>query len=451
MHKLNTRNEAVLQAVLGSLSDAVAAVDASGEVLFINDAMARLLGFPGSQQVPPMPFLEALRRIEAYGPEGTLLALEDRPLMRALRGEAVVDVALHMRQPLQGRSYDVVNSATPLFDETGAVRMAVVRMRDVTEQRRHELAQRESEQRYRALFESASDMVLALDADLRITSVNQAAQRILGFAPEEMIGAPLATFVGAEDTGKFRIGGTFEVTLRAKDPRTLVTFEVRASFLRDAGGTPTGVHAIARDISERKQAEARQGMLLRELQHRTKNILAVVQSLVTNTLRNSTSLAQAHEALLGRLHAVATAQEFVAAEDGTGAPLLTLIDGELAPFAERVRMEGPPMVVSNTFAQTFTLVIHELATNAAKYGAFSTPDGTVTMAWKVDAMSDASESGKEPMFHLSWVERGGPPASIPKTSGFGRKIIGLLGQPTLQYLQEGLEYRVSVPMVDVRP
>ena len=445
MHQLNTQNEAVLQAVLGSLSDAVAAVDASCKVLFINDAMARLLGFPGASELPSMPFLEALRRIEAYGLDGQLLSLDQRPLMRALRGEAIVDLPLHMRQPAQGRSYDVVNSATPLFDETGAVRMAVIRMRDVTEQRRQEAALRESEHRYRALFESASDMVLALDADLRITSVNHAVQRILGFAPEEMIGQPLGAFVDAEETGKFRIGGTFEVALRAKDPRTLVTFEVRASFLRDEAGTPTGVHAIARDVSERKQAEARQGMLLRELQHRTKNILAVVQSLVTNTLRNSTTVAQAHEALLGRLHAIATAQEFVAADGGTGAPLLTLIDGELAPFAERVRMHGPQIVVSNAFAQTFTLVIQELATNAAKYGAFSVPTGMVTMTWKIE------DSAEGPLFQLSWVERGGPPASIPKSSGFGRKIIGLLGQPTLQYPPEGLEYRVAVPMADVKP
>jgi PAS domain S-box-containing protein len=447
MHKLNTRNEAVLQAVLGALSDAVVAVDASGEVLFLNDAMARMLGFSNSERVPPIPFLEALRRIEAYGADGALLPLEARPLMRALRGEAVIDVSLHMSQPLQGRSYDVINSAIPLFDDTGAVRMAVVRMRDVTEQRQQEVALRESEQRYRALFESASDIVLALDPDLRITSVNQAAERILGFAIDDMIGEPLGAFADAEETGKFRIGGTFEVSLRAKDPRRLVTFEVRASFLRDANGTPTGIHAIARDVSDRKQAEARQGMLLRELQHRTKNILAVVQSLVTNTLRNATSVAQAQEALLGRLHAVATAQEFVVADGGTGAPLLTLIDGELAPFVERVRMDGPAMVVSNAFAQTFTLVIHELATNAAKYGAFSASNGTVTMTWKVEPAA----AGEEPMFHLSWVERGGPPASIPRTSGFGRKIIGLLGQPTLQYLPEGLEYRVSVPMSDVTP
>lgn len=447
MHKLNTRNEAVLQAVLGALSDAVAAVDVSGEVLFINDAMARMLGFPHSADVPAVPFLEALRRIEAYEPDGDLLPLEKRPLMRALRGEAVIDKALHMRQPLQNRSYDVVNSAVPLFDEKGEVRMAVVRMRDVTEQRRHEVALRESEQRYRALFESASDMVLALDPELHIVSVNQAAHRILGFDPQEMIGQPVSAFLDAEEAGKFRIGGTFELALRAKDPRTRVTFEVRASLLKDANGVPTGIHAIARDVSDRKQAEARQGMLLRELQHRTKNILAVVQSLVTNTLRNSSTVAQAQEALLGRLHAVATAQEFVAADGGTGAPLLTLIDGELAPFVERVRMDGPPLVVSNAFAQTFTLVIHELATNAAKYGAFSAPDGVVTMTWRI---ADA-EPGGEPTFDLSWVERGGPPASIPKSSGFGRKIIGLLGQPTLQYLPEGLEYRVSVPMCDVRP
>lgn len=445
MHRLNTRNEAILRAVLESLSDGVAAVDASGEILFINDAMAKLLGFPSTRDLPQMPFLEALRRIEAYSEDGVPLALEDRPLMRALRGETTVDMPLQMRQPLQKRTYDVENSAIPLFDETGNVRMAVIRMRNVTVQRRHEKALRDSEQRYRTLFESASDIVLALDAGLRIMSVNSAAHRVLGFMPEEMIGKPLTVFVDTEDMDKFRTGGTFEIELRTKDPRRRVTLEVLANLVAGDAAQPGGIHAIARDVSERKQAESRQSMLLRELQHRTKNILAVVQSLVTNTLRDSTTLQQAHEALVGRLHAVAMAQEFVAADEGGGAPLRALIEGEVAPFAGQVELEGPSLVVGNTFAQTFTLVIHELATNAAKYGAFSSPSGRVTIGWSLES------SDEGPMFSLSWIERGGPPATIPRTSGFGRRIIGLLGQPTIQYLPEGLEYRVSVPGKELVP
>jgi two-component sensor histidine kinase len=92
------------------------------------------------------------------------------------------------------------------------------------------------------------------------------------------------------------------------------------------------------------------------------------------------------------------------------------------------------------------LVIHELATNAAKYGAFSLPDGYVEMSWRIDSVGT-----DEPHFHLSWIERGGPPVTIPKGSGFGRKIIGLLGQPTIQYPAEGLEYHVAVPFSEVKP
>lgn len=439
MHKLNSRNEAVLRAVLEALSEGVAAIDTSCNVLFINDAMARLLGFPNSRELPDMPLLEALRRIEAYGEDGAALPLQDRPLMRALRGESMTDVPLHMRQPVQNREYDVVNSAVPIRDEVGNVQMAVIRMRDVTEQRRYVQALADSEKRYRTLFESASDIVAALDPELRILSINQAAERILGFAVDAMVGRPLGDFLDPDDVEKFRAAGTFEVTARSADPRRTVTLEARCSRADEPEGAAAGFHVIARDISDRKLADARQNMLLRELQHRTKNILAVVQSLVTNTLRNAGSLEEANQALLGRLHAVAIAQEFVTVDGSGGAPIHTLIEGELAPFLERVRLEGPPLVVGNAFAQSFTLVIHELGTNAAKYGAFSAPGGHVDISWKLRATPDGE------VFELAWIERGGPPATIPKTKGFGRRIIGLLGQPTIQYLTEGLEYRVSLP------
>lgn len=439
MHTLNSRNEAVLRAVLEALSEGVAAIDASCKLLFINDAMAQLLGFPNSRELPDMPLQKALRRIEARTEDGVALALQDRPLMRALRGETTTDMALHMRQPAQGRGYDVLNSAVPVRDDQGNVRMAVIRMRDVTEQRRQVQALAESEKRYRTLVENASDIVIALDQDLQVLSVNSAAHRVLGFLPEHMVGKSIGHVLDPEDVAKFRTAGTFEVTARSADPRRVVTLEARCSLAGGEGGAPMGFHVIARDVTERKLAEARQTMLLRELQHRTKNILAVVQSLVTNTLRNAETLDEANQALLGRLHAVAIAQEFVSAEGGGGAPIHTLVEGELAPYSGRVNVDGPALVVGNSFAQTFTLVIHELGTNAAKHGAFSTPDGHVKIAWSIRHTPDGE------VFDLSWVERGGPPVTIPKTKGFGRRIIGLLGQPTIQYLREGLEYRVSVP------
>ena len=120
------------------------------------------------------------------------------------------------------------------------------------------------------------------------------------------------------------------------------TLEVNSKLMFDARGKPTGVHSIARDISERKEAEARQAVLVRELQHRTKNMLAVIQSIATSTLSRSKDLGSAQEALIGRLHALAHAQEFVAAGPGGGVPLRDLVEGELSAFGARTIINGEP-------------------------------------------------------------------------------------------------------------
>lgn len=568
------QDDAILRVVLEALLDGVAACDASGRIFFVNKAMVRLMGFEDTDNAPELTLPEIMSRLEAYRDGGAALSLSERPLMRALRGETVVDMPLTLRLPRQNRVIEVINSALPVFADDGSVRMAVIRIRDVTEQRRAlrelkhsedryqlalraidamlydwdlttgyvsrsealelvlgfkpeesepraswwrnrihpddvaalsaevethlatsqerhfaeyrirhrdgrwitvadrsialfdakgrptrvvgsvvdvterrqgERARAESEQRYRTLFENASDIVATLDLDFRITSINAAVERILGYSPEEVIGTLLADYIAPEQDQRAP-AGAYEVLMRAKGGLRTVALEVRASILADARGKPVALHAIARDVTDRKHAEARQLILMRELQHRTKNILAVVQSLVTNTLRSATSLAQANDSLIGRLHAVASAQEFVTAEGVGGAPLSTLVEGELAAFAGRVRAEGPALIVGHGFAQTFTLVVHELATNAAKYGALSVPDGQVDVTWQVVVSAGGAQE-----FRFSWRERGGPPVTVPRSAGFGRKIINLLGQPTLQFLPEGLCYQVSVPMSDLAP
>jgi two-component system CheB/CheR fusion protein len=148
-------------------------------------------------------------------------------------------------------------------------------------------------------------------------------------------------------------------------------------------GKPVGIHAIARDITERKEAEARQLVLIRELQHRAKNLLAVVQSIMTNTLARSRDVETAHKAILGRLQALARAQDFVVSGDSGGVPLRDLVQAELSGYAARTRIDGIPIVVGGIFAQQFALVVHELTTNAAKYGALSTPEGRVDVRWSI--------------------------------------------------------------------
>ena len=324
---------------------------------------------------------------------------------------------------------------------------------DITERKAAEQALSESEERYRALIDNASDIVATLDLGFRFTSVNPAVERVLGYKPEEIVGTLLTDYIPGDqlDTHKEILerklqGETatqYEMQLMAKGGQRRFTLEVSSKLLFDAHGRPIAIHAIARDATDRKDAEARQTVLIRELQHRTKNLLAVVQSIATRTLRRSPDLESAHEALIGRLHALAHAQEFVASGAGGGARLSDLVEAELASFAARAQIAGPPLVAGSAFAQMFALIIHELATNAAKHGALASNSGRVFVHWKVDT------SGSEPMLQLSWMERGGQPAEPPTQEGFGTELIGMLGTPQIAYGPLGLEYTLSVPLAEV--
>jgi PAS domain S-box-containing protein len=572
-------SEARLRAVLQSLYDGVAAVDAQGKLVFINDAMAKLLGFSSAAELPPIGAQEALSRIQALAEDGTPLDYAERPLVRALAGETVIDMPLRMHQPAQGREYDVLNTAIPVRDASGNVAMGVVRMRDITEQKgtmralklseeryamalgaidamvydwdvangsvkrsdalqhilglspdeveptvewwrsrihpddrsnsgsqveaaladrqdrqlaeyriRHcdghyvhvvdrsicmydsagkpvrvvgstvdvtrskqaQEALKESEARYRSLVENANDIVAMLDLEFRFTAVNPAVQRILGYTPAEIIGAPLSRFVPEDQLVMHRdmlaqkLSGAattqYEMQLYGKDRRRRFTLEVNSKLLVDGSGRPTGIHAIARDITERKEAEARQALLVRELQHRTKNMLAVVQSVATQTLTRSRDLESAREALMGRLHALANAQEFVAAGTGGGVPLRDLLEAELSAFEPKADIRGTPIVISGTSAQTLALIVHELATNAMKHGALSIKHGRIEINWTVDDSQDV------PVLHLAWLERDGPSHLIPGAAGFGTQILRMFGDATLNFGDKGFEYRLAFPL-----
>jgi PAS domain S-box-containing protein len=321
---------------------------------------------------------------------------------------------------------------------------------DITARKAAEAALTQSEERYRALVDNANDIVATLDLDFRFTSVNPAVTRILGYAPEEIVGSPLSRYVPERQLPMHKsmlerkLAGEaatqYEMELLGKDGRRF-TLEVSSTLIFDDAGKPAAIHSISRDVTERKDAEARQLLLVRELQHRAKNILAVMQSIISSTLRSSRDLQSGHDAVLGRLHALARAQEFIAAGPGVGASIREIVEAELSPFAGRVLIEGPMVVAGSAFAQMFAIVIHELGTNATKYGSLSVPEGRVHVRWSVDG----------PTFEFSWIERGGPPVRKPVAKGFGSKLIdaALVVAPRIAFAESGLEYAISVPLADV--
>jgi PAS domain S-box-containing protein len=314
---------------------------------------------------------------------------------------------------------------------------------------------KESEQRYRALVDNANDIVATLDLDFQFTSVNPAVERILGYAPDEIVGTPLSAYVPPEqlamhtDMLRRKLEGAeatqYEMQLLAKDRINRFTLEVSSRLMFDSEGGPVGIHSIARDISGRKEAEARQLVLIRELQHRSKNLLAVVQSIVTNTLVRSRDIAAAKDAIVGRLHALASAQEFVVSGASGGVPIRDLLEAELSGFAGRAHMRGIPLVLGSAFAHQFALVVHELATNAAKYGSLSTPQGSLLLNWEIN------DREEQPKLRFCWTERGGPRVVAPVEQGFGSELIAtmLSRKPRICYGRDGFQFTAEVPLSEV--
>ncbi len=211
-----------------------------------------------------------------------------------------------------------------------------------------------------------------------------------------------------------------------------------------------GVLATFTDISNIVAAEAHQRTLAAELSHRVKNGLTVVASIASQTAARSATLDTFLETFLGRLHALASAHDLLSQSDWSDAPLRELIQRELAPYVEldggRIAIDGPPVALTPRAALSFVMMIHELATNAAKYGAFSRPDGRVELSWIVTGTDPAQR------LELNWIERGGPVIPASAKPGFGTEIIErtasfeLGGEAKIAFEKTGLSCTISVPV-----
>ena len=241
----------------------------------------------------------------------------------------------------------------------------------------------------------------------------------------------------AARTGQATQGVEAEL-LRPDGSSVDVMFSVTPLF--NEGGRPRGAIAAMVDISDRKTAEAHQQMLLHELQHRVKNILASVTALATRMLSQADSPAAFAETFLDRLHAMGRLHDILTRSNWQGTDIHTLVTAILAPYDAGTRLaltqDEPPVVLGPAATATLGLVLHELATNAAKYGALSTPEGSIAVHWHIDGQEPAAR------LVLAWTESGGPPVVPPAREGFGIRFV----KRSLQYELEGscdLDFRLS--------
>ena len=225
------------------------------------------------------------------------------------------------------------------------------------------------------------------------------------------------------------------------------------------GDEPAYLVIIISDITERKQAEAEQRhyqgqlrLLINELNHRVKNTLATVQSMAAQTLKTESDPVVAFQKFEARLMGLSQVHDVLTRESWHGAGLGDVAERALAPFTQaagRIRIEGPSVWLAPNGALTMALIFHELATNALKYGALSTPEGAVTLAWTYDAAAR--------ILDLTWVEAGGPPVREPTRRGFGSRLIErslrgeLKGAATMDYRPEGLVCAMRAVLSDPSP
>jgi len=314
--------------------------------------------------------------------------------------------------------------------------------------------------------ESSDDAILAKDLDGIITAWNAGAQRLFGYAAEEVVGKPITILIPLDRheeeprmLARIRAGeriGRFETVRRRKDG-SLVEVSLSVSPVKDADGRIVGASKIVRDITEQRRAQERQVLLLREMSHRVKNLFALAGAVVTLSARSSASVEQLTEAVQSRLGALARAHDLTLADirrekASTPTSLHALVRTIVSPYEEtpgrRVSISGPDPAVEGHAVTGLALVFHEFATNAAKYGALSMPGGQVEVAFAVEG----------DQLHLDWLERGGPPvAAAPEADGFGTWLADgtikgqLKGDLVRRWHRDGLTIAITLPLSQLAP
>jgi PAS domain S-box-containing protein len=225
--------------------------------------------------------------------------------------------------------------------------------------------------------------------------------------------------------------------------------ESRGLISYDGDGHPARLVGVHIDITERKRAEDQQCRLVAELDHRVKNVLATVQAVAAQTMHASSSMEHFVAALDGRIRSMASTHELLSHRRWLGIPLAELVRRELAPYTTGANTEigGPEVMLSAEAGQTMATVLHELVTNAAKYGALSVPSGRVSIAWRV---SRNASTGNRLIF--TWRETGGPMVTPPRNSSYGMQVIRelvpyeLCGTIDHVFAREGVRCHVEVPL-----
>ncbi len=449
------KTEALQRAIFNSANFSSIATDAKGIIQIFNVGAERMLGYTAAEvmnKITPADISdprEVIARAKALSAElETLITPGFEALVfKASRGIEDIYELTYIRK--DGSRFPAVVSVTALRDAQEAIIGYLLIGTDNTARKQVEAEQKKLDQRLRdqqfytrSLIESNIDALMTTDPSGIITDVNTQMESLTGCTRDELIGAPFKNFFTDPERAEAGIKRVlsekkvtdYELTARARDGKeTVVSYN--ATTFYDRGSALQGVFAAARDITERKEVEAKLHFLMRELTHRSKNLLAVIQAMARQTAHYSGSTESFLEKFNARLLALSTSHDVLVNEQWQSASLADLVHLQLGPYLDRfesqVSVEGPIVLLKPDAAQNLGFALHELATNAAKYGALSVPEGRVSIAWH--RLPEADSNGVE----LNWVESGGPAVKVPAHRGFGSMVIE-------RYLSRGLDTKVDL-------
>ena len=333
-----------------------------------------------------------------------------------------------------------------------SVQLILVAMEDITERRHAEGELETAHQHTSDILESITDAFYAVDREWRLTFVNRRAEQLWGRRRKDLLGVPLWDLLPSQDV---EANTGYQMLARAAREQQPVRGEFQSSMFgvwvsMSIFPHREGLSVYVRDISERKRAEEERELLARELSHRVKNILAVVQALAMQTNGRITSVEAFRDTFVGRLRAMAHAHSMLLDAQWRGADLKVLVETAIAAYRvdhpDVVEVEGGSVPITPKQGLGLSLVLHELGTNAAKYGALSRHEGRLRVSWQVE------ESNPSRRVRLQWQERHGPQVEPPTKKGFGMQLIEracsyeLEGEVELDYAPEGLTCKVVFPV-----
>ncbi|ODT18356.1 MAG: histidine kinase [Kaistia sp. SCN 65-12] len=437
--------------LLEALPLAVYTTDTAGVITFYNQAAANLWGY--RPELGKSVFCGAWK---LYRPDGKPLPHDECPMALTLKERRGVRNGEAVAERPDGSRVPFVAYPTPLHDQSGQFVGAINVLVDISDQR-------QSLRLLAEIVNSSDDAIITKDLDGIITSWNPGAERLFGYTSIEAIGHHVTMLMPPdrynEEPGilaRLRAGERIDhyETIRRRKDGSLIDISLTVSPVKDENGIVIGASKVARDITDRRLAQERQRLLLREMAHRVKNMFALAGGVVSLSARSAQSAPELASTVNERLAALARAHSLTlpdpTVDDSISertTTLHTLLRTTLSPYdvqtkarQTRFAIQGTDLPLAGGSVTSFALLFNEFATNAAKYGSLSTSDGTVAIVC----------SEQKDMLHIQWTEKGGPsPDTAAKDRGFGSTlveatIVQLGGKISREWRREGLVIDLSV-------